>query len=836
MSLNNRKRSTVILNKAAISCEIYRVVIEGLEDRRLLSVALPVIALPHAGHTARASLAQVKVTNVETPNFELYHRAGSSRPLASTAPVGMRPAAVRHAYGFDQVSFGSVTGDGSGQTIAIVDAYNAPNIVADLHTFDTQFGLADPPSFTRIGETGSSTLPRNDPSGPGYSWALETSLDVEWAHAMAPKANILLVLANSASDSDLFTAINTARRYAGVSAISMSWGGGEYSGQSYYDQFFTTPSGHNGVTFLASSGDSGSYDASATSTRAVEYPASSPNVVAVGGTRLNVDSTSTYVSESAWGNGTSSGMYGGAGGGLSTVVSQPSYQRGVVTQSSTARAVPDVAFDADPASGVSVVDSYDSPNAPWIQVGGTSLAAPMWAGLIAVANQGRVLNGLGTLDGATGALPKIYTLPSSDFHDVTTGNNGYAAGAGYDLVTGRGTPIVNRVVRDLAGSTTVPPVVVVPPSPPTPTIGSLSASPTSVVTGTSSTLTASNVVETNGTISGVKFYRESNGTSGLQTGTDTLVGTGTQSGTAWTIASTTSGFSAGNYTYYAVASDASNVSSNVVSAGLTVTTPVSTPVNNAFASATVLTGTSVSVSGSNANATKESGEPSHAGNAGGKSVWWSWTAPSAGKVTLTTAGSSFDTLLGVYTGSSVSALTTIASNDDLSGVVTSALTFTAVKGTTYRIAVDGYSAATGSIVLNLSQAVAAAVTNDSFANAAVLTGTSAVWNGSNIGASKETNEPRHAGNAGGASIWFTWTATSTKTVKIHTHGSSFDTLLGVYTGNAVGSLATVASNDDDPTGGTLTSAVSINAVAGQTYRIAVDGYAGASGSVALSLS
>ena len=127
-------------------------------------------------------------------------------------------------------------------------------------------------------------------------------------------------------------------------------------------------------------------------------------------------------------------------------------------------------------------------------------------------------------------LPKLYALPSSNFHDVTTGNNGYAAKAGYDLVTGLGTPIVNQLVSSLAGSP-----VPVPPPTSLPTIGAFTVNPTSVTPGTSVTLTAANVSETGGTITSVKFYRESNGTAGLQTGADTLVGSGSQSGSTWSL-------------------------------------------------------------------------------------------------------------------------------------------------------------------------------------------------------------------------------------------------------------------------------------------------------------
>lgn len=158
-------------------------------------------------------------------------------------------------------------------------------------------------------------------------------------------------------------------------------------------------------------------------------------------------STGAYSSESAW---------SGGGGGMSGYISQPTYQNGVVTQTSTKRGTPDVAFLADPNTGVAVYDSINGgATAPWIQVGGTSLAAPMMAATVALANQARVANGMGTLNGRTETLPKIYALAQGDFHDITTGNNGgFSAGAGYDLVTGRGTPIANKFVPDLAGVAT----------------------------------------------------------------------------------------------------------------------------------------------------------------------------------------------------------------------------------------------------------------------------------------------------------------------------------------------------------------------------------------------
>ncbi len=289
-----------------------------------------------------------------------------------------------------------------------------------------------------LNESGGTSLPAN--SSPG-GWDVEEALDVEWAHSIAPQANIILFEANSNSYSDLLTAVATAADYSGVSVVSMSWGGGEFSGETSADPYFVTPSGHQGVTFLAATGDDGT---------PAGYPAFSPDVVAVGGTSLDINSSGSYLGESAWSDG---------GGGISADESQPSYQVGKVNgTSSTHRTVPDVSMDADPNTGVYVLDSFDG---GYLQVGGTSLATPMWGGLIAIANQGRSLLDESSLNGLTQTLPALYDLPSTDFHDITSGSNGtYSATPGYDLVTGLGTPVANLLVPALAGyPSTQPPSV-----------------------------------------------------------------------------------------------------------------------------------------------------------------------------------------------------------------------------------------------------------------------------------------------------------------------------------------------------------------------------------------
>ncbi|TPG19331.1 M6 family metalloprotease domain-containing protein [Pedococcus bigeumensis] len=258
------------------------------------------------------------------------------------------------------------------------------------------------------------------------------------------------------------------------------------------------------------------------------------------------------------------------------------------------------------------------------------------------------------------------------------------------------------------------------------------------------------------------------------------------------------------------------------------------PENDGFATAQVLPGSSGNVTGTSVGATKESGEPDHAGNPGGASVWYSWTAPTSGKLTLSSAGSSFDTLMGVYQGSTVSALTERGSNDDenhASGVVTSRIADLAVTGgQVYRIAVDGFkdgvaAAEAGTVKVAWSFA-ATPPANDAFAAAQVWSGSSGSVTGTSLGATKESGEPDHAGNPGGASVWYSWTAPSSGKLTLSSAGSSFDTLMGVYQGTSVSALTLRASNDDeDNAGGLYTSKVTDLAVTGgQAYRIAVDGY------------
>lgn len=238
--------------------------------------------------------------------------------------------------------------------------------------------------------------------------------------------------------------------------------------------------------------------------------------------------------------------------------------------------------------------------------------------------------------------------------------------------------------------------------------------------------------------------------------------------------------------------------------------------------------------GTNIGATAEVGEPAHAGFAPRSSVWWSFVPTSDGTVTLSTAGSSFDTVLAVYTGSAVAMLTPIASNDDddFGEDGSSWVRFEVMQSTTYRVAVDGYLGSTGLVELGFTWAPHVTMTNDTFASATqfALGGTSVLWS-TNVDATAEVGEPKHAGFAADRSVWWSFSAPSRGRVTLTTSGSDFDTVLGVYTGSAVSALSFVASNDDSEFD--ETSLVSYFVTPGVTYRVAVDGYAGSAGLVRL---
>jgi subtilase family serine protease len=295
-----------------------------------------------------------------------------------------------------------------------VDAYDDANIESDLAVFDAQYKL--PACTTKNGCFEKHKMATSTAANSG--WALEESLDVEWAHAIAPTAKILLVEAKTPSGANLLSAIDYAAARKDAVAVSMSWGGAEFSDEATLDSHFV--GANSSTVFFASSGDDGT---------GASWPASSPSVIGVGGTTLEtVTSTGAFISESAW---------SGSGGGVSAYESEPGYQVSYkIPKANKMRAIPDVAYDADPASGYPVYKTTGTSKNGWYTVGGTSAGAPQWAAVQAL--------------GGSVSLAKIYADKASTstlkfFRDITSGANGTCkyycdARARYDYVTGLGTP------------------------------------------------------------------------------------------------------------------------------------------------------------------------------------------------------------------------------------------------------------------------------------------------------------------------------------------------------------------------------------------------------------
>jgi subtilase family serine protease len=380
-----------------------------MNARRLF---IPIIILT----LAAAAMAQVD------PLLEEAHRPIIKRYFPdSSTPKGYTPAQIRHAYGVDQL-----TNQGQGQIIGIVDGYDYPNAEADLAVFDAQFDL---PACTIA--NGCLTIVYASGAEPptNRGWTGETSLDLQWAHAIAPQAKLLLVEGADGKTGTLLKAVPVAVAH-GATVINMSWGSlRELPNETSYDALYFN---NSNVTYFNASGDDGN--------NLFGYPAASPLVVDAGGSTLKLTSENTIASETAW---------SGSGGGESKYFSEPSFQIGA--QSSGQRGVPDVAWDSDPATGVAV---YDSEDGNWAEVGGTSASSPQWSALTAIANSLRSEQGKGTI--GANFLNVIYANPLA-LHDITQGSNGTCgavcnAGPGYDFVTGLGSPTAVAVVSALVAA------------------------------------------------------------------------------------------------------------------------------------------------------------------------------------------------------------------------------------------------------------------------------------------------------------------------------------------------------------------------------------------------
>ncbi|MBV8695505.1 MAG: S53 family peptidase [Chloroflexi bacterium] len=365
--------------------------------------------------------AFAKEADGQAAGFHPYFRVHKFSGLVPDANGGLSANQLRKAYGVDQL-----TSLGQGVTIAIVDAYGNPNAQADLNQYDATYGL---PATTI-----TVVYPQGRPQTVNSGWALESDLDLQMAHAIAPRAHLVLEAAKSASSSNIFAAIQDAYTNHGATIVSMSFGSGEFSSETSTDSTFANGN-KAGVSFTAASGDNG---------HGAQYPAASPFVTAVGGTTLKVQSDGTYVSETAW---------SGSGGGISAIEKRPSFQNGFNNQSG--RGIPDVAMVGDPNTGVSIYDSFGYQGQKgFFIVGGTSVSTPLFAGILALADASRSSS-------MKNADIEIYNVAGShyatDFHDITSGSNGgcgsvCSAHSGYDFVTGLGSPVANKLVPDLAAA------------------------------------------------------------------------------------------------------------------------------------------------------------------------------------------------------------------------------------------------------------------------------------------------------------------------------------------------------------------------------------------------
>jgi kumamolisin len=376
--------------------------IEPLRGR----VVLPTSSFERPGDTGRYAHTNIQVY---LPSTTLPRPQTSGPPYAGLAYE--TPASLACVYGLVTVVSGcspnkvAAVPSGGSRMIAIVDAFDAPHAANDLAQFSLQFGL--PPAKFQV-VYASGVQPRYD-----MGWELEESLDIEWAHAMAPQAQIVLVEAASSSFTDLMAAEDVAARMvnaAGGGEVSNSWGSSEFSGEAAYDSHFVK----QGVVFLASSGDS----------PGTSWPSVSPNVVAAGGTTVRRNASGNFVAEAAW-------EY--AGGGASWYVSRPAYQSQIASLVGPYRGVPDISFDANPLTGVWI---YDSNAGGWNIVGGTSVSSPAVAG---------ILNLAGSFYTSTNAeLSMIYSKlgVATSFTDISAGYcgpySGNAASAGWDACTGVG--------------------------------------------------------------------------------------------------------------------------------------------------------------------------------------------------------------------------------------------------------------------------------------------------------------------------------------------------------------------------------------------------------------
>ncbi len=839
------------------------------------------------------------------PNY----RHGPKRPTAAPN-VGTGPDGNYIGYDFRAAYAPGVSLTGKGQVIALVqfDGY----LKSDIRAYETLAGLPNVP-LNNVLLNGFN----GQPTGSGGE--VEVSLDIEMVISMAPGLTIVVVYEGSPFNFNPNSVLNRIATDNDSRQISCSWG---WTGglNATTEQIFQQMAAQ-GQSFFDASGDSDAFlPGEVDDPGSFGTPAYSTNITVVGGTTLQTTGPGgSWKSESVWNWG------GGVGssGGISLANAIPVWQQGISMTanrgSTTRRNIPDVALTADNVLVIADGGTY------YPGTGGTSVAAPLWAGFTALINEQAASAGAPSVGFLNPALYTLAKSPSygSYFHDITIGNNYWSqspnlfpAVAGFDLCTGWGTPVGQNLINALTSGGVVDGIleVSVTPANGSTLLGNSTQKIFVKVTDVLNVTNATVVATVNGT---TNLTFNNNGIAPDASANDATYSANLD------VPNSTNDLTLS----FLITAPGKTNSTNIITYSV-----VPTPVNDYFTNATKVPPAGAVYLANNRFATLESKEPAHAGvTSDAGSLWWNWSPTTSTNVFIDTTGSEIDTVVAVYTGQSVSNLTAVAATNDVGASKQAYLNFNAVGGATYRIAVASANAnsmgslrfavvpggyvdtnpptvavtsplsgqwvsnflvtfigtandplpnATGikrvlltasgrtyevtgttnwtytfglsvglnrisvsavDVAGNSSAPVVTEVTyspvnppNDLFADAISLSGNSGSVTAYSTNATKEFNEPNHAGNAGGKSVWWSFTPASDGALSLTTSNSTFDTLLGLYTGEAVGELTTIASNDDaypDAPGGfsAITQAVRSN----QTYYIAVDGFDGASGTVSL---
>jgi len=837
-------------------------------------------------------------------DFARPHPKYKHKPASSVAPkAGSGPSSNYMGHDFRAAYVPGVTLTGSGQTIALVqfDGY----LASDIAAYATLANLPAVPLQNVLlnGFNGQPT---------GNGGELEVSLDIEMVISMAPGLSKVIVYEGDPYNFFPNVVLNRIATDNSARQVSCSWGWvGGPNGTT--EQIFLQMAAQ-GQSFFNASGDDDAFLAGQVDDPSYfGTPSASPNITQVGGTTLTTTGPGgSWVSEKVWNFGGGSG----SSGGISSYYSIPSWQQGLNMTankgSTTHRNIPDVAMTAE---NVLVIADH---GVQYTGIGGTSVAAPLWAGFIALVNQQAISGGnapVGFVNPAIYAIGKGANY-TADFHDTTTGDNKWAgsptqfsAVVGYDLCTGWGSPSGQNLINALTSGGIPDGILEVSVTPPNgTTLLQGSTQPVFVqVTDAASVTNATVVATING---GASLVFTNNGVA-----PDVATNDAIYSANLVVPNSTNDITLSFLITAPGKTNSATSVTYNVV--------PV--PVNDYFTNALKIPAAGAAYFSNNRFATLEPGETKHAGvNSVAASLWWNWSPANSTNVFIDTTGSDIDTVVAVYTGQIVSNLTQVAATNDVGVKQQAFLNFNATAGTSYRIAVASASSnslgslrlllapggqpdtnppvvsvssplsgqyvsnflitisgtasdpqpnASGvkqvslnlngqnylvngttnwSYTLGLSQGlnhikvtaldvagnssapvtvdvtyVIGHVANDLFVNAIPLAGDSGSVSAITTNATKEFNEPDHAGNSGGKSVWWSFTPSVDGLLDLTTTNSTFDTLLAVYTGDSVTTTTVRAFNDDS--GANSFSALSVAVRANTTYHIAVDGFDGASG-------